>query len=313
MPLPTPAKSWLFNANNTLAAQGSGSLSNRTVLLAIVNALLALASNPWTVTRSSNSVSAGAANYWAAVANLVGNTPGSAHSWIVLRQAATGFELCIDLNNTNANSAGLFFSASAGFTGGTTTARATATDEMTIQASTWTSNTADVATRWSVMQSTDGQCTRIVTANAGVVTSFWLIDRVNNPTTGWATPFVAAHVAGPPTSTFFSTGSSLAKLRHAAVTCSVVFVADGMTNSILFADASYGNVANEISSEWALYPVGVAGLTTGARGRHGTFFDLWAGSAAVASGDTYPGDGSNQFIQAGVLVMPWNGGAFNLS
>lgn len=78
-------------------------------------------------------------------------------------------------------------------------------------------------------------------------------------------------------------------------------------------DTTWGNVNNEINLEWPLFAMSFACGTTTIRGRHGRFFDLWAGSAAIASGDTYPGDGSATFVQIGIVVMPWNGGAVNLS
>jgi hypothetical protein len=53
--------------------------------------------------------------------------------------------------------------------------------------------------------------------------------------------------------------------------------------------------------------LGMVSVTAAHRGRHGTFFDLWAGLDNLADGDTYPNDASNQFVQIGPLIYPWNG------
>ncbi len=57
----------------------------------------------WTHVRSSNGVTVSVdpgVNLWTGLAALVGNTNGNAHSWIVLRNATAGYDMCIDLNTT---------------------------------------------------------------------------------------------------------------------------------------------------------------------------------------------------------------------
>jgi hypothetical protein len=79
-------------------------------------------------------------------------------------------------------------------------------------------------------------------------------------------------------------------------------------------DTTFGNIANELSGEWPLWPISIDCSTVGARGRLGTLVDIWMGSSAVASGDSYPATGTTgQFAQFNNLVIPWNGGAVNLS
>jgi len=71
-------------------------------------------------------------------------------------------------------------------------------------------------------------------------------------------------------------------------------------------------MANEISGEWPMLPIGIAGVGAGARGRHGSIADLWIGSNGVASGDSYP-VAQADFAQFGSLIVPWNRGAIHLS
>ena len=146
----------------------------------VKDALIAFASTPWTMRYSCNSVTAGAAgdgvDRITTNANLVWASAGSAHSWIVLRQTgiATNFELLLSCENAHASGTTLMIvvSPAAGFTGGTTTARPTATDEVVLNAAAvaWAAS-AVTALRWHLQQSTDGQCTRIITCAAGSIQS----------------------------------------------------------------------------------------------------------------------------------------------
>ena len=67
------------------------------------------------------------------------------------------------------------------------------------------------------------------------------------------------------------------------------------------------NFANDITSNYPIFPVGIASITTATtRGRHGTINDFWGGSTGVSAGSTYPSGGA-QFAQFGHFVTPWNG------
>jgi len=209
MALPTLTKTWQHNVNNAIAALGSALADNRRLLRSIKNALVGFGTNPWTVRYSSSSAVAGTAgdgvDRWSADSDLVWAAAASAHSWIVLRQTgiATNYEVCFSLEGASATGVAMLavVSFSAGFTGGSTTARPTATDEQIFTLTNWSGNGADVASRWSVMQSTDGQCTRVLVCISGSVTLYWIMDRPANPSTGWANPSVSFFVqAAQPTS-----------------------------------------------------------------------------------------------------------------
>lgn len=322
MALPALAKTWQHSVNNSSPAQGSAATDNRRMLRLIKDALVGFGSNPWTVQGSCNGAGGagsfsqppGGTDKWLTDADLVGNTAGSNHSWIVLRQTgiAANFELCIDLAASTANACTIVVSPAAGFTGGSATARPTATDEIVlISTTTFTANSADVAIRWSVSQSTDGQCTRIWWAAAGAVCGWMLFDKPGNPTSGWSNPSASWAMTGVPTAAnlFGSNG----RMRSGSTNGNVCMLVEGYTTNLGPNDTVFGNIANEIDSAWPMYPLGFACVTTGVRGRHGSLVDAWAGSAAVGTGDTYPNDASNQFVQIGALILPWNGGAVNLT
>lgn len=313
MALPALVKTWQHNVNNSSAAQGSAATDNRRMLRLIKDALIGFGTNPWTVQRSCDSITVNTSgDEWLADGDLVGGA--GAHSWIVLRQTglAANFEVCFDLNSAGVQTATIAVSPSAGFTGGTTSARPTATDEIVlISTATFTANAADVAIRWSVSQSSDGQSTRIWWAAAGAVCGFMIFDKPGSPTSGWSNPSASWAMTGVPTAAnLFGTNG---RMRSGSTNGNVCALVEGYTTALAPADTVFGNIANEIDSAWPMYPLGIACTTSGIRGRHGNLIDAWAGSSAVGSGDTYPNDASNQFVQVGNLILPWNGGAVNLT
>ena len=320
MALPTLSKTWQFNVNNQTTAQGTGLADARKTLRAIKDAMIGFATNPWTVRYSCDSVTAGTAgdgvDRWSADTNLVWANAGTAHSWIVLRQTGIGttYELLISCEGASGSGAILTILTSiSGFSGGSTTARPTATDELTVASSTQWLGASDVSNRWSVMQSTDGQCTRILVGYSGYFTTLIVLDKPNNPTTGWTTPnFSALYFAvgglNINTTDVISVTSPLARSRIGSVNGSVSLTIEGIGNNFA-TDTAIGNIANEVDSSWDMWPLGIACITSGARGRHGSLFDLWAISTVRASGDMIPADGSNQFAVFGNFVLPWNGSA----
>jgi hypothetical protein len=328
--LPSLTKTWQFSVNNSTGlGLGTAIDINRTWIRTVKDALLAFASTPWTMRYSCNSVTAGAAgdgvDRITTNANLVWANAGSAHSWIVLRQTgvATNFELLLSCENSQASGTTLMIvvSPAAGFTGGTTTARPTATDELVINAAaTAWSNTSANAQRWHLMQSTDGQCTRIITCSAGVLQSALIIEKPASPATGWTNPSMS--YAGPNSVSCLSAAqlgivTGAFGMRSGSTNGLLSMSAEGLitnTANVSFqTNTNWGNIANEISGEWPMLPLGAIGVTATIRGRHGTFQDVWTASGGANSGDTYPSGGSHQFAQFGALIVPWNGSAVQLS
>lgn len=326
--LPTLTKTWQFSVNNSTGATGTAIDINRTWVRTVKDAMLAFASTPWTMQYSCDSVTAGAAgdgvDRITTNANLVWATAGTAHSWMVLRQTgiATNYELLISCENAaaNGNTILMVASPSAGFTGGTTTARPTATDQIVLNnpAASW-GTTTNTAIRWHAQQSTDGQCTRILSYQSGALLNATILDKPGSPVTGWSNPSASY---ATPTATALSAatlgalaGAFTARIGSTSALLSVS--AEGLIASAVGAsfptNTNWGNIANEISGEWPMLPVGMISVTATVRGRHGTFQDLWTASGGANTGDTYPSGASNQFAQFGALILPWNGTAVQLS
>lgn len=315
MSLPTLTKTWQFDVNNAISATGSVEGDVNALFLAIKNAMLAFGSSAWTVVSNSNGSATSSSDLWSTAADIVHSS--GAHSWIVLKQTGMcsgNFQICWDFNSATAYTGNFIISQNAGFTGGTTTARPTATDEVVILSNTTLVYiTSDVSTRWSIMQASDGTSTRIFVAHSGAIKSTLLIETPVNAVSGWSNPHAVLYL---PTSAITSGdlfSSYNWKNKIGSTSATGITLVEGGNSFIATTDTVWGNIANEITNEWPMYPLGFAVNTTGVRGRHGSFCDMWAGSGAISTGDTYPGDGTNQFVQWSYLIFPWDGGAINLT
>lgn len=310
MSLPTLVHTWQFNPNQAIAPQGSALATGRALMRAIVNSMVGFASTPWTVRGSSDSA-VGAmdnVNRWLADSNLV--WAGGAHSWIVLRQTGihATFEICIDLNSGSVNALTVVV-ATSGFTGGSSTARPTATNEVVhITGQGWFQGT-DIAYKLHAMQASDGSSTRIaVCSSSTLLSTFMQFDLPIDPVVGWTAPYVVTVRGGVSHAIALSThNSSAAAHGYRTVAMPLLFTAEAALGSILALTGSIGNVANEINSEWQLYPMGLACTTTGNRGRHGHLADIWWKPEGLGHGDTFPAGGTRTFVCFGGIILPWNG------
>ncbi len=328
MPVPSLNKTWQYtygggtsSLNRLRATSGVLLTDMREAMFLIKTILIGFASNPWTVVSSSDSSTAGAGDKWLTSSNLVWNTAGVAHSWIVLQQDGiqTGFQLCIDLTPSGGSQAN-FFASMAGFTGGSTTARPTATDENQLGPTNTTWLRTDAGTVWlNVVQSSDGQCTRVFAFNAAVGSTlaapgaFWLLDRPQDPVTGWTNPYVGmvrGQAAGTALTTYnnlvnTAPSTNLLRGRHSTFNFDANFTTELYGTSTIYLGDRL-QLPNDISGEYAIVPCGFASETASAVGRHGNLFDLWMGPANVHSGDTFPLSATRQFVKFGDLLLPWN-------
>lgn len=334
MSLPTLAKTWQFNINQAYAAPGSVTNLNKTALLALKNSLIGFASNPYTIGYSCNGATAGTANdgvdRWSAITDIVFANPGTAHSWVVLKQPAiaAGFQILISAS-AEADSAGAFYtthlaisiyvSRSAGFAGGSTTARPTATDEQIVKeiggsSGRWGgTGPTNVALRVHALMSTDGQCTRIFFCSSGTVWGAFTLDAVVNTTDATWSPAWHARLHSKLSSGTFP--QSLSTSMFYAYDGAIYFNATPSTAALTAEsrggtfgpdDTGFATMANDADGNWLFFPMGLVSATMGARGRLGMMIDLWWGSSAVPSGDRYDAT-SKSFAQLGPLIIPWDG------
>ena len=330
---PTIQKTWEFQVNNltlgTLALSAGANEDRREVLFNIKEALVNNGTTtftaPWTVQLSSNASTAGAADNWTTASDLTwrDDDTSNAFSWIVLRQTgiSTTFELLITCEEdfTSADGARIgAWVAQAGFTGGSTTARPTATDEREIRNSTssgfWGTGfdgSPNVNIRWHLMMSSDGQCTRILLFMDGIVTGLWLFDVPDNPVTGWSNPYVAAIYGENNFNTNVTSyetwceGDTM-KGRFSGTDTTMYLTSEGINNSLI-GEFLY---ANQLDNTWPASEMALASKTSTFMGINGTMFDLWWGTGFPASEGTgryYPEAGTKLYVQVKDMIFPWDG------
>lgn len=326
----TTTKTWQFDLNgyipadNTLGGLGAH-YDRRNLLFSIKESLTGFASTPWTVVSSSDGTTASAADNWTDPDDLEwrDDDTSNSFSWIVLRQAAisTTFELliaCEEDTLSNDGSQLAAWVAQAGFTGGSTTTRPTATDERQIRDSTnsgyWGSgaNSQSYDYRYHVMMSSDGECTRVLLFISGVNTGFWIFDKPQNPISAWTSPYLAV-IQGSNNSTteqcsysqFYDSASTLT--RFGGTNLGLYMSGEG------FGSAAVGEqvtVQNQLDGSFVANAVGLCSTDSTIAGRIGEVFDLWWGLTVMSTGRYYPADGSMSYVQVHHMIFPWDGSTF---
>jgi len=200
MAAPTVIKTWQYSNDNLIPVDTGSAAVNAKQMFAFKNVLKNFATNPMTVIGSSDGSTSGmdGTDRWVTFSNLVTN------SWIVLQDAQVNpkFQICFQLTGsgftTNTTSATVQVTVSrlAGFgtenggTNGTTTTRPTATDEDAKTGAAFTTSTTNVARRFYVWRSLDGQVTRAAfrNATAGTWEGWWEWGVPRGPRTLWTNP-----------------------------------------------------------------------------------------------------------------------------
>lgn len=322
MALPTLELTWQYNVNLTCSAGVNGPYTYKQIWYNIKDAMTTFASNPWTVVSSSDGSVADTNDNWTSTGSLNwGN--GGTRSWIVLKQTgvSSNFQVCFELDATGygGESTGrsrVVISNADGFTGGSTSARPTATDEFVI----WDvtsgafpfSDAGPFQAVVHVQQSTDGSATRAFVMYNGECQGWLMFQKATDTPAAWspANVFVAQSSNNSNASVQLHGNYNQAANIGARIT--------GTNLALYLTGEGYGDgtvgesaVKNELDNNWPMLPMGLFHATTvGKRGRHGRLKDIWWGATSAPpafAGATYPEDGSKQFIQFGHMIFPWNG------
>jgi|SRR5579885_604125 len=232
MTLPTLSKTWQFNVNNAQGALSSITLSNKQMVFLIKQALIGAfgswtnaaggsiatpTSSLWTVAYSCDSNTAGTVgdgvDHWTSASSiLVANS--TAFSWIVLKNThidpGGNFQICIACPNSDGVPAlslvGIILSRNAGFTGGSTTSRPTATDEVVLNpksgvnsvsmvpAGQFDSGGASYGFTLHYLMSTDALIHRIFITNGSLCQFFFGVGQSTD--VDWSPGIVAYYAAG---------------------------------------------------------------------------------------------------------------------
>ncbi len=328
MPLPVLAKTWNISPNNVVSPQGSQAAMARAFLIRLKRLFTGDASLTWsggtpaqkfTVAGSSNGVTAGmdAVDRWNATTDIVGASSG-ARSWIVLQNTniAPNFQVLIHCGDPVIiyGTPAIVVSENAGFTGGSTTARPTATDEQILLNSSYMTSNNDTQRVLHCWISSDGQCVRIIEMQQGWVQAIWQFEKPLNPVSGWTRPWIANFYNAASSGTA-SSNATMAYARY----YNTGFVGRGNgaftmfgtgegSNNLWAATSSLSSVPNSFSGEMPLWPMGLASTTANNIGRHGLVADFWWKPIGPVNGDSFPSNvATKQFICVGDIVLPWTG------
>jgi len=335
MALPTLVKTQQTTRNNTVTARGGAGYTKlqtmHQIKLILCGTAGAATTGLWTVVSSSNayvqnpgSINQGTASTgdnWGTGANINGpdavdDTWGARFPWIVLQQSALGggtAQICISLPSMNDSTGTLVFSPSAGFTGGTVSARPTATDEFIVINATGIHSGVDVQHQIHAWQSSDGEFTRVVVWRGGtnMCLSFG-VEKPQDVVTGWTNPCFAWGIGGgagiPLTYAVMNTNAGFAKGKGSAL-FQINFTCEAFGSTMFPNLTDIGTVVNSFDSAWPFFGIGIGSTTLNHKGRHGSLFDLWYKPVSVNDADTFPNDANDRkFVAFGPLIMPWHPG-----
>ncbi len=336
MSIPSFTKTW-----QTLVNQNPGFTSTykelaQRVLWGIKERLIGVSSGPWTVVGSSDAVSANLSgtDLWVDYADLVWDTGD--HSWIVLKQTGitSNFQLCISLDQADENTIIMVYSPTAGFTGGTISARPTATDEYVFANGVkWLGSTSASfrSLPFHIFQSSDGECTRVVVCCANRVVSLWMFEKPRSPPAGWTDPHLVVFSADPSGGNPPPNAARHLNLRDqnsAGNANGFTVLPNGPTNTQVYlssegsleggsdpggAMGKFNTEVNSISEEWEFYPIGIMSITAPNRGRLGEVVDMWYCSEGFFGEDFNRNgvlftDTEDRIVATfDSIVLPWNG------
>lgn len=323
MALPTIQKTWQYDVNNQVDKLGTETLTAANMILTIKNIMTGFASSPWTVAGSSNQTTAGmdGVDRWSTTADFRWGASGNI-SWIVLEQSGIDgyFQLLLSMNTASTYNINCSFSPTGVFTGGSITAPPTAIDAVTVKsASAWggQNGTSHSSIKIHVMQSTDGECTRIFIYKVSYASTqelqipflcgIWIFDKVREPSVGWNYPYFCSIIATSASAAGVGVLSDFTSLLvgfHNSLTVALSYTWEGTLDGTPF--STLLTSANKVDQTEYIFPIGIASVTVGARGRHGTIWDMWWGNSYLADGNTFSdGLGNDDFIKIGCFILPW--------
>jgi hypothetical protein len=330
MALPVLEKTWEIDANNAIAAVDKYT-DNRTLMLAIVNALIGFVNVPCTVWGSCDSinVSNSGINYWTDFTKLVWSGSG-AHSWIVINFPGVGTKtaICFDLSqqNSSSESATVYLSPDNGFgltnggTDGTTSARPTATDEITLTTSNvWGGVNNSIAQKLHLWHSTDGECTRVAVARNGYLPLFFMIEKAKELLSGWSGIVATwtanqSNVSNQATYDNYFNSQAIYKIRHLGVNYNLYPSVERCWAINSYNMNSFFTIPMDQINQWPIFQnLSLWGSTYPIRTRFGNLYDHFYGGIGAVLGDSYPSGGTYQFWQVGAIVLPGDGNPLQVS
>lgn len=311
---------WQFTAlNYAIASSGNALGEHRNVLLRLKNSFIGFAQNPWTVRGSSDGSAAGMdqVDRWSTITDINFNNSGSAHSWIVLGQPGMGvgfqFLIACNLSDSWGRYISAFFSPNAGFTGGSTTARPTATDEVPLLefGAFLHASSTSYSLKAHTLMNTTGSNTRYIVYYGGNPIMFLQLEKLNPARSGVTYPFVCNWMAGNTSDRMTANLYCIVNMvgspvGYPTLVKPLIPGSGGSFDPILI------SLANPISGEWPVWPILVE--DSNRKSHLGTIPDLWIGSVAKTNVDGYPAAPATRVWQHySDLILPTDGTSIQTS
>jgi hypothetical protein len=306
---PTYQKTWQLTPNLEVNGGSGSQAQSAELFLAIHNALIGFSTLPLVVLGSSDAVTAGldAVNRIDAVDKIVASGSG-AFSWVVYQQPGSGAEICVAWDVDSIDKATVAVAIGSSFTGGSTTARPTATTEFLALDHTYWRQPED-AYKYvvHVQHTTDGKNTRVVAESIASVSGrnqrafTWEFSVPAQAIPEWTDPYVA-HIAqgyGGDGETFWSFISPDASYKNyfygrAPDGTTVQFTLDVPGSNLLnHPDAVVGReifmtdpvitLPYSVNDHIPLSSCALRCLTSGYKGEWGSVADLWGAPSTGVS------------------------------
>jgi hypothetical protein len=306
MTLPIATRLWDIEPNLTVAQQGSSGATNKLMTRQIKNALIAHGGA--TTDYSCDAVVAGVkgdgVDRWDADADIVGNAGAVAHSWYVLtlHGGALG-QLLIDKDSNSdggGGAPGSVYHSMAGFTGGTTTARPTATDEREITSggNMWTTSNGSFTYHVWRVDAVGSESVRFAaihsTVSAGPDVLF-CVEQARDAPAGW-TPDIIAEWRGGGAGSAGDRGNWTAAGWQARI---------AGTNRTLVAVGDTPPAGTDLDGDQLLAPTGLNNVTVGRLGFVEDWFFVDDGFTNLRT--LSDENGVRGWIALDEVVWPWDG------
>jgi hypothetical protein len=314
MPVPAKAKTWTHSVNNRIVF-ASFLDTHQQILYAFKEMLKAI---PGASIRGSGDNAAAAMDatdrIGAAAEWVRGGSTTAVHSWFLVRFANMGnAELLVDYVGSSDEMVRLAVSPGGLFVVNGTNARysPTATDEYQLigtptTGAAWGNSTTSGDRIWSTAYATDGTAFQILVARAGAWVTHCFMQAVTSAVVAPATfsPAVVATAGTTSPGITVWTSGTIWKARVNGINVGLAVSMEATSNPI---PNVYGTVLELQASSWPIVACGLWSSVVGARGKVGNLVDIYAGNTAAADGDTYPADGTRQWVAVGDYVAVWNG------
>lgn len=325
--LPTPTKTYQIAQDIVVPLPATFAEQRGGWLVAIKDALCGFALSPYTVSWSTNGTVDGSSDNVTTAADVVAANPGDPHTSIVLDRA-DGAQYCLSLESAaSSSSLSILFSESGGFTGGTTTDRPTAPDEVEMN------TLRQFTTPWVLMRaavhvihSTDGLVSYAIVHGRGMVQAIWILGRASDPVTGWDEPTIfgigwfGTDISDVNTWRVFGSNDTLSGLYTGAASTNVRLVLSALGTWVdtvgwrwLTEAASWRPRADDQTLDddpsaavrrVLMLPFRVFGVA-GKAGWHGDVIDLWRTVVGVPAGTIFRRSSTQSLVAFGGYVFPW--------